>query len=78
MVFNVTFNNISVKLGQSVLLVEETEVTGENHYYQCIHSGLVTIHVNILSMYTQWPCHYDYPRKYTINVYTVALSLFIH
>ena len=31
MVFNVTFNNISVKLGQSVLLVEETEVTGENH-----------------------------------------------
>ena len=37
--------------------------------------GLVTmtIHVNILSMYTQWPCHY--PRKYTINVYTVALSL---
>ena len=31
MVFNVTFNNISVILWQSVLLVEETGVPGENH-----------------------------------------------
>jgi hypothetical protein len=30
MVFNVTFNNISVISWQSVLLVEETGVTGEN------------------------------------------------
>ena len=31
MVFNATFNNISVLLWQSVLLVEETQVPGENH-----------------------------------------------
>jgi hypothetical protein len=30
MAFNVTFNNISVILWQSVLLVEETGVPGEN------------------------------------------------
>jgi hypothetical protein len=38
-------------------------------YYQCINmsQGLVTIHVNILSMHKHvtGPCHY--PRKYTIN-----------
>jgi hypothetical protein len=32
MVFNVTFNNISVILCWSVLLVEETGVPGENHW----------------------------------------------
>ena len=31
MVFNAIFNNISVILWQSVLLVEETKVLGENH-----------------------------------------------
>jgi hypothetical protein len=31
MVFNTTFNNISVKLWWSVLLVEETRIPGENH-----------------------------------------------
>jgi hypothetical protein len=31
MVFNATFNNISVISWMSVLLVEETRVTGENH-----------------------------------------------
>jgi len=31
MVFNATLNNISVILWQSVLLVEETRVPGENH-----------------------------------------------
>jgi hypothetical protein len=31
MVFNATFNNISVISSQSVLLVEETGVPGENH-----------------------------------------------
>ena len=32
MVFNVTFNNISVISWQSVLLVEETGVPRENHW----------------------------------------------
>jgi len=31
MVFSANFNNISVILWQSVLLVEETGVAGENH-----------------------------------------------
>jgi hypothetical protein len=31
MVFNATFNNISVIPWRSVLLMEETEVPGENH-----------------------------------------------
>jgi hypothetical protein len=31
MVFNATFNNISVISWQSVLLVEETKVPGENY-----------------------------------------------
>jgi hypothetical protein len=31
MVFNATFNNISVISWRSVLLVEETRVPGENH-----------------------------------------------
>ena len=33
MVFNATFNNISVISLQSVLLVEETGVPRENHVY---------------------------------------------
>ena len=32
MVFNATFNNISVISWRSVLLVEEIEVPGENHH----------------------------------------------
>ena len=32
MVFNATFNNISIILWRSVLLVEETAVRGENHW----------------------------------------------
>ena len=39
MVFNATFNNISDIWWQSVLLVEETGVPGENHLLP-----LVTIH----------------------------------
>jgi hypothetical protein len=37
MVFNVTFNNISVISWRSVLLVEETGVPGENHQPAASH-----------------------------------------
>jgi len=37
MVFNVTFNNISVISGQSVLMVEETGLPGENHHPVASH-----------------------------------------
>jgi hypothetical protein len=36
-VFNVTFNNISVISWRSVLLVEETGVPGENHWPAACH-----------------------------------------
>jgi hypothetical protein len=47
MVFNATFNNISVISWRSVLLVEETGVPGENHrlvasHYQTLsHNGVI-------------------------------------
>jgi hypothetical protein len=37
MVFDATLNNISVILWQSVLLVEETGVPGENHQPAASH-----------------------------------------
>jgi len=37
-VFNITFNNISVILWQSVLLVEETAVSRENYRPAASHS----------------------------------------
>ena len=37
MVFNVTSNNISVISGQSVLMVEETGLPGENHHPVASH-----------------------------------------
>ena len=50
--FNATFNNISVILWWSVLLVEETGVPGENH-------RLVTSHWQTLShnVVSSTPCH---------------------
>ena len=47
MVFNDTFNNISVILWWSVLFVEETEVPGENH--QPVASHLQTLSHDIVS-----------------------------
>jgi len=47
MVFNATFNNISVISWRSVLLVEETGVPGENHrpvanYWQALSHNVVS------------------------------------
>ena len=47
MVFNATFNNISVISWRSVLLVEETGVPGENHrpvasHYQALSHNVVS------------------------------------
>jgi hypothetical protein len=42
MVFNPTFNNISVISWRAVLLVEETRVPGENHR-PAIRNGKVSI-----------------------------------
>ena len=45
--FNATFNNISVILWQSVLLVKETAVPGENH--QPVVSHLQSLSHNVVS-----------------------------
>jgi len=50
MVFNATFNNISVISCLSVLLVEETGVPGENHWpvvshWQIYHKMLYRVHL---------------------------------
>jgi Leucine-rich repeat (LRR) protein len=41
MVFNATFNNISAISWRSVLLVEETRVTKENHRPAAIHNNII-------------------------------------
>jgi hypothetical protein len=52
MVFNTTFNNISVISWQSFLLVEETSVPRENH--RAIKSHYQTLSHNVVS---RTPCH---------------------
>jgi hypothetical protein len=47
MVFNATFNNISVISWRSVLLVEETGVPGENHLPVASHR--LTLSHNVVS-----------------------------
>jgi hypothetical protein len=61
MVFNVTFNNISVISWQSILLVKETGVLGENHQpntqiLQIIHK-IYQIHQPIF--HTLWQDYYN-------------------
>jgi hypothetical protein len=48
MMFNGTFNNISVILWRSVLLVEETRVHGEN--YRPAASHLQTLSYNVVHL----------------------------
>ena len=45
MVFNATFNNISVISWRSVLLVDETVVPGENHRPVTSHSETLSYNV---------------------------------
>jgi hypothetical protein len=46
MVFNATFNNMSVTSRQSVLLVEETRVPGENHRSVASHCQTLSHNVS--------------------------------
>ena len=47
MVFNATINNISIILWRSVLLVEETGISGENHRLGVCHRQ--TLSHNVVS-----------------------------
>ena len=52
MVFNTTFNNISVILWQSVLLVEETRVPGENRW--TVASHWQTLSLDVVEYTSSW------------------------
>jgi hypothetical protein len=55
MVFNATFNNISAISWQSVLLVEETGVPGENHQPVANHLQILShnvVHLALIEIQT--------------------------
>jgi hypothetical protein len=54
MVFNDTFNNISVILWQSVFLVEETGVPGENHQPVASHWQILSHNVVLSTPRHEW------------------------
>jgi hypothetical protein len=47
MVFNTTFNNISIISWMSVLLVEETGVPGENHHPDDLHINVLFLFLHV-------------------------------
>ena len=53
MVFNATFNNISVISWRSVLLVEKTGVLGENHRPVAMHIMLYREHLAMSEIRTR-------------------------
>jgi len=55
MVFNATFNNISIISWRSVLLVEETGVPGENHRPTTSHWKTLSNNVEVVK-----PSVFDY------------------
>jgi hypothetical protein len=57
MVFNVTFNNISVISWRSGLLVEETGVPGENHRPVASHSQTLSHDVVSSRPRHEWGCN---------------------
>ena len=52
MVLNATFNNISVILWQSVLLVEESRLPGENHQPVASNTMLYWVHLAMSRIWT--------------------------
>ena len=54
MVFNDTFNNITVILWQSVFLVEETGVPGENHQPVASHWQILSHNVVLSTPRHEW------------------------
>ena len=72
MVFNATFNNISAIPWRSVLLVEKTEVAGENHRFIAIHWQTLSHNV-VLRTFAQIVAHYYAMTTTTIHMFFNAL-----
>ena len=64
MMFNATFNNISVISWRSVLLVEETRVPGENHRPAASHCQTLSNEIQNTSQKMSWYTNYN-KSKYT-------------
>ena len=74
MVFNATFNNISVMLWRSVLLVEETRVLGENHRPCC--KSLTNYNVRItFDLCMRKYAHLKLLTKINIYIYYISDKL---
>ena len=71
MVFNATFNNISVKSWRSVLFVEETRLPGENHQPVASHIVLYRIHRDMSRIQTH---DFNGDRHVVVNTITNSLS----
>jgi len=75
MVFNATFNNISVISWRSVLLVEETEGPGENHRpvsshwqtlsHNIVHLALIKIRTHNITTNREISFHFYYNKNST-------------
>ena len=86
-VFNATFNNISVISWWSVLLVEETGVLGEDHrpvasHWQTLLHNVVSstprhapvstyLHIESISLHTIY--NHPYPSLYRYNLHSLTL-----
>ena len=69
MVFNDTFNNISVLSWWSVLLVEETGVPGENHRPVASHSQTLSHNVVSSTMYNEGT-NFSYVYRFFIKFFS--------
>jgi hypothetical protein len=88
MVFIATFNNISVISWRSVLLMEETGVSGENHrpatsHWQTVSHNVVSLSVTcgrsvVLSGYSDWHltiCKGSHEAHYKLAIFYNTYSI---
>ena len=72
MVTSATFNNISVKSWQSVLLVEETRVPGENHRPAASHEQISSHNVELSTCWIKYTSPWS-GFKLTMYMYTLVM-----